>query len=441
MANKKMSTWKIEGGNTYEIVDAVARTSIENVASDLKAEQKKLIPVYESVGAYGFVEHMAIKAPGERIEYEGLNANYTPMSEDLTNHTTDFGSWSLFPTILACKPYMVKSTGEADYELCETDYTKKADGTTESDVANTSYDGGAFSKFIKVYVKRWVEGTDRHVRFIFTPVESYTAAGFIDEDGKEMDHVWLPMFYGSTVDGKMRSLSGLQPDNNQITATQKNYITAFSSRAAFLGGPIVETIRDMLYMFFKTTDIQGAAGKGNSSGYDSTDTTYYGVLPNAVVGGGMFYGSSDGKSLNKIFHSIVLGSYQQWQRDPYLLVVNGRFKVSKDYTYDVTGAAYEDTGIDEGTVDANKWVYPHLNVVVDGFGSLPISPWEGSTATGYCDGEYVPTNQAFTAVSLRFGVCTHGLHDGPACLALYNGAGNAYWDFSASVLLRPPVAA
>ena len=389
---------------------------------------------------YGFVEHMDVLQPGERIEYTGINKYYTAMTLDLNQHTTDYGSWGTFPSLAENKPYMVKPTGEADYQLNENDYTLKLDGTA-SDISNVSYDGGAFSKFVKVYVKRWIDGNDRHVRFSYAPLEGYDPCGFIDADGSEMSHIWIPMFYGSTVDGKMRSLSGLQPDINQNTATQYANITAFSDRAAFFAGPIIETIRDMLYMLFKTTELQGACGKGNCNGYLSDAFPCFGVLPNALVGNGQFYGSSDGKSLNKILHSIVLGSYNQYQRDPYYLVANGRFKVGVNYTYDVTGASYIDTGIDSETVDANKWLYPNVSTVVDKYGSIPIAPFAGSTSTGYCDGVYHPSNKDFTAVVQRFGNCNSGTTAGLACLLPDAGAGASYWGISASVLLRPPAGA
>ncbi len=106
----------------------------------------------------------------------------------------------------------------------------------------------------------------------------------------------------------------------------------------------METLIDLLIMFAKTTDIQGAYGQGNSGGYDESLAPTNGVKQNAVVGGGQFYGTSDSKSLNKILHSIVLGSWQRWQRDPYEIIVNGHIKVSTDYKYDPTGATYTDTG-------------------------------------------------------------------------------------------------
>ena len=427
----------IEVDYTADTKKYISERMVETVITSIRSD---LATVYEENYTWGFVEHMDILSPDNRIEYECLNRNYRPMSIDKNEHQTDYGSWGKFPSLVNNKPYMVKSSGEEDYLLDENDYTKKYDGT-DSDVSNTEYDGGAFSKFIKVYVKRWIEGNDRHVRFSFIPIEGYTPCGFIDEDGREMDHVWIPMFYGSTVGGKMRSLSGLQPDINQNTATQNTNIKAFSNRAAFFAGPIVETIRDMLFMLFKTTDIQAACGNGNRSGYVSTASPYYGVLPNAVVDGGQFYGTTDGKSLNKIFHSIVLATYNQYQRDPYFLCVNGRFKVSTDYTFDLTGESYIDTGIDSPTVDENKWIYPYKSKVIDGFGSIPVEPMTASTSTGYCDGVYCPANKDFVAVVRRFAGCGNGSTAGVSALALDASAGAASWSIAASVLLRPPVAA
>lgn len=92
---------------------------------------------------YGFIEHMAIKSPTQRIEYIGRNSNYVPLTVTKGGGFS-LNSWGGFPLLKANKPYMVHSNGMPDYRLDENDYTKKEDGTA-SDVSNTSYDGGAFS--------------------------------------------------------------------------------------------------------------------------------------------------------------------------------------------------------------------------------------------------------------------------------------------------------
>lgn len=413
------------------------------VADKETLDQIHAVVVGEPV--YGFIEHMNIKSPSARITPIGLNKNFSNVVRDTTTGSLILNEWADFGVVKGNKPYMVRSDGTPDYMLCETDYTLKADGVTASDVSNTDYDGGAFSWFPRVYKHEHMEGYDRVVMFSMVERDGFLPNGFIDPDNNVLEGVWLPMFYGSILgaDGdtpKMVSLSGLQPSYSKTTAEQNTAISNFSARAKFLGGPIVETIIDILIMMAGTTNLQSVYGNGNCSGYDESLTPTMGVKQNAVIGGGQFYGTSDSKSLNKIFHSIVLGSYQQWMRDPYELVVNGRVKVSKNYTYDLTGAAYDDTGINVPN-GPGAWEYPLRYQTVEGYGSIPAIEFAGgSTSTGSCDGNYrSATQETMTAVARRFGACYHGLFCGPRARDWTNTAGHAHWYIGAADLLLPPV--
>ena len=411
------------------------------------ADKETLDKVYNILAAdpvWGFIEHMDVKSPSARITPIGLNKDYKNVTRNGSTGAVSLNDWADHPVIKANKPYMVKTDGTPDYRLSETDYTKKLDGTA-SDVANASYNGSAFAWFPKIYKFEKMEGNDRTVLFSMTPREGYTPNGFIDPDNNELEGVWLPMFYGSRLgaDGstpKMVSLAGLQPSYNTTAAQERTALQNFSTRAQFLGGPIVETIIDILIMMAGTTDLQSAYGKGNCSGYDASQAPTYGVKQNAVVGGGQFYGTDDTKSLNKIFHSIVLGSYQQWMRDPYEVVINGRVKVSKNYTYDLTGATYSDTGINVPN-GPDRWEYPLTYQSIPGYGSIPAITFDGgSTGTGSCDGLYRSKTQVtFGAVALRFGVCNNGLICGPRARDWARSAASADWSLSAANLLLPPV--
>lgn len=417
------------------------------------ADKETLDKVYNILAAdpvYGFIEHNGILSPGSRIEYIGLNKDFSPLVRNKADGSMALNSWADFPVIKANKPYMVRADGTPDYRMSETNYAQKESGGA-SDVANSSYNGGAFSWLMKIYKNEEMVGNDRIVRFSLTARDGYEPVGFIDPSNNELEGVWLPMFYGSILGAsgstpKMVSLSGMQPTHSNTTAQEKTAITNFSSRAVFLGGPIVETITDLLIMFAKTTNLQEAYGYGNCAGYDASQSPTYGVKQNAIVGGGQFYGTDDQHSLNKIFHSIVLGSYQQWMRDPYEVVVNGRVKVSKNYTYDPTGAAYTDTGIavpDNKTWDTNHNAldYPAHFRTVPGYGSIPALGMDGgSSATGGCDGLWrKDPKQTFTGVCLRFGYCNYGLNCGLRARLWYNSATYASWSFGAADLLLPPV--
>lgn len=417
------------------------------------ADKETLDKVYNILAAdpvYGFIEHNGILSPGSRIEYIGLNKDFSPLVRNKADGSMALNSWADFPVIKANKPYMVRADGTPDYRMSETNYAQKESGGA-SDVANSSYNGGAFSWLMKIYKNEEMVGNDRIVRFSLTARDGYEPVGFIDPSNNELEGVWLPMFYGSILGAsgstpKMVSLSGMQPTHSNTTAQEKTAITNFSSRAVFLGGPIVETITDLLIMFAKTTNLQEAYGYGNCAGYDASQSPTYGVKQNAIVGGGQFYGTDDQHSLNKIFHSIVLGSYQQWMRDPYEVVVNGRVKVSKNYTYDPTGAAYTDTGIavpDNKTWDTNHNAldYPAHFRTVPGYGSIPALGMDGgSSATGGCDGLWrKDPKQTFTGVCLRFGSCVDGLNCGLRARHWDHSATHAYWNIGAADLLLPPV--
>lgn len=394
-------------------------------------------------GVYGFIEHCETLAPAQRIEYIGVNATFTPLSVNLSTGACELNSWAAFPLITACKPWMVHSTGVPDYQLNENDYTLKAAGGA-SDVANSAYDGGAFSWITKIYKREVMQGNDRYVMFSFEKRPGFTAVGFIDPDGNELEGVWLPMFYGALVDSKLKSISGLLTDQNHSTTQQNTYIKNFSSRAHFLGGGLTETLIDLLMLFAKTSDLQGAYGNGNMSGYDSTDTTAHGMLTNAVVNGGIFYGTSDGHSLNKVFHSIVPITQNQYMRDPYEVVVNGRIKVGLNYTYDPTGASYVDTGIDafpSGVEPTAGWKYAHIFKTIPGYGSVPVlNGGRGSTSLASCDGTYTSASQnTITAVCLRFANCAAGASGGPRARSWGNAAGHANWLYGAAPVLLPPV--
>ena len=409
-----------------------AWSEADYVISEVTSYIKELM----SEDIYGFIEHMGIAAPGSRIEYIGKNKDFTPLTVTMGGGYS-LGDWASFPQLVKNKPFMVNANGYADYQLYETDYTKKADGTTASDVANTSYAGaGAFSWLQKIYKMEYVVGTDRYVLFSQSPRDGFEPAGFVDPDGNELEGIWIPMFYGSEVSTKLVTLSGTQPVYNKTTAQEKDLIDAVGARAVFLGGAGVKTISDLLIMWAKTTHTQAAYGYGNCAGYDASLSPTYGVKENAVVGGGQFYGtgSDDKKSLNKILHSVVLGSWQQWQRDPYTICVSGRMKVSKNYKYDVTGATYEDTGVQYP--ETASGVYPNKFASEKGYGDIPVPPYGGTSETGGCDGFWV--NPGITAVAIRFGKCGNDVVCGFRALSVNDAATNASWGLGASLLLLPP---
>ena len=71
------------------------------------ADKETLDKVYDIVsanGVFGFIEHMDILSPSQRIEYIGMNANYTPLVVTKGGGYS-LNSWADFPWLRANKPY------------------------------------------------------------------------------------------------------------------------------------------------------------------------------------------------------------------------------------------------------------------------------------------------------------------------------------------------
>ena len=126
------------------------------------------------------------------------------------------------------------------------------------------------------------------------------------------------------------------------------------------------------------------------------------------------------------------------------MLVNGRYKVSKTYTYDVTGAKYQETRIslpkmlnDDGSTQKTGVFYPHKYQTVPGFGAVPVHPCKGSTSTGGCDGLW--QNVEIVAVALRFGYCNNGTIGGLRALYVYSTAGTANWNIGAALFHLKPI--
>lgn len=385
---------------------------------------------------WAFDQNFADKNPATTITYPTgfTNSNFEKMLTRQGVGTTTYGGWEDFlKETLKNYPAMVKKTGEMDYALDPTDYTKKKEGGGKSDYNNLNYNGGAFAWLNRIYMRETYSGDkeSREVQFADGPADGFTPVGFYDEN-TVVEGIWLPMGY---MDAAGRTLiAGTTPVTGKTCSQEKEIIDTFSSKARFLGGPIMNVLRDLEYMLFKSTDIQLQAGQGRSG---STS----GVIANDVVANGNvegWKGTGSSKVLNKYFHSQVLGSYQLMLRDPYTISINGIEKMAQNYNYNLSGSSYLPTGVT--LLARSNTVYSsHLIPLADPrLGSQPKQENTGSSSTGLCDaGPFASTSG--TQAALRLGSYEESSACGPAYLRLnishstanYEGAGVA-------VILLPP---
>lgn len=440
---------KPEADQIYkEFVGTTNEWSTLGLSDKLKYKIVHITDDYESGSSeddvWGFIEHQDILNPAQRIEYIGANKNYTPVTINPSTGLANYGSWENFPFLTNNRPFMVKANGEADYMLSENNYMMKDDGLSASEVANSAYDGpGAFAWIPKIYRHKYIEGNDIYTMFSFTKRNpQYTADGFIDPNGNELEGVWIPMFYGTFYDDttKMKSLAlgNVYYTTKNSVNTYKATIEATSSRGVFLGGPIVDVIDDILTMLGKNNDIQSVFGQGNCSGFAGWYVPYN-MKSNQCINGGKFYGTFTQTDANKVLHSMALLTFNTALFDPYVLVINGKIKVSRDYTFDLTGESYFDTGI---TYTGNINGYPSQNHIITGFGKMPKqSPLDGSTALGNADKvNIVKGDNVYTTT--RFGYDAIGLDSGFRWMDISGVADPETaggWTGCASIMVLPPV--
>ena len=376
---------------------------------------------------WGFIDHMDILDPSQRIEYIKTNRNYTPLTINSSTHTANYGSWEGNPILEANVPAMIKANGTVDYYLDPDDYTKKLDGTA-SDVANTAYEGGAFAYIPKIYTRQYIKGNDRYVMFSMTKVNNdFKPIGFVDHLGNEYDGIWIPMFYGILVTEnnviKLKTIGSgtYAPSGIGNVTSMKDYMLNAIPNAKFFGGPIINIINELLTLFSKNSKLD-YYGYGNSRAEN-------GPLNNAPIGGGQFYGTQDGSSLNKVFHSLIPITCQTNTTDPYTLLLYGRLYVSPGYYFDLSGQSeyVVDTGIDYPYVN---WGFPKKAINIPDFGWMPDpeDTMDASDSTAYGDCFKTPENPSTVEIRVasRFGHRTVQRSDGPRCINLRDCGSGTY---------------
>lgn len=167
---------------------------------------------YTAPEVYGFTLDQSESDSDSMVTYFGNNELYTPMSIIWSGNgfkSFDYGDWKDVWFIKDCRPCMMKYDGTVDYYLNPDDYTKKEDGS-DSDIANTSYEGNAMIEFPKIYIKYEVVDEEKvNISVSNTNVDdNYHCYPFIDSNGNEIDHTYMSIYDGNIIDTKLRSISG-----------------------------------------------------------------------------------------------------------------------------------------------------------------------------------------------------------------------------------------
>ena len=396
----------------------------ESTSQEILAELRGQVPK-----RYGFRVKESESDPAARVEYLYDAVGLTPAHMNYSGNAFDYGSMADLWFVRDNKPYMVKSDGSVDYQLDPNDYTKKAVGGAASDVANTSYDGNAMSGIPTVWVKRWHENGYRYVVFCETQYdEGYKAYAHTRPDGTIAPLAFGPMFEGSNVSSKLRSLSGQHPFSGQNANTELSYAQANGSDWTILTWAFWQLMMDLLTFLGKSCDHQGVFGQGHSTGGSSaTDLHDTGVLNDK----GQFYGYNTTTGDVKVFHMENVLWGDRWERIVGLLQDHGVYKVKmtpEDGGYNFTGAGFESI---MRTVASGGWMKKGQET------EWGLFPTDAGGTEGYYDACYHYINTGVLSVPFVGGFCAYGSDCG-RYLAVDAAVSHTAWTFGASLFLQNP---
>ena len=381
---------------------------------------------------FGYYEDTIDNNPETRIHYIEMNADFAPMRCVATaaggwnnGDWTEDNCWILKGN----KPFMVKYDGTIDYELDHSDYSKKKGGGA-SDISNTAYAGNAMATIPLVWVKRYTQdGKQYHLFCDIQLDEDFHAYAHTRADGSIEPYTFYPMFGGSLVSGKLRSIAGQTQLNSAAGATEISYAKANGELWNTGYYSIIQLRWELETLFTRSTNKQDACGYGNyqgGSGAGSLSKT------GTLLTGGRFWGH--GSTVNKV--RKFLHCEQQmgaWERINGWLYVGGKHYIKQHEPYNETGAGYVNTGL---SMSGTSGGYIKETVLTDN-GEIPTVIGGASDTYKCCGGWY---NASQVDHALVDGYCGDGLLCGGA-VTVSNLVSSASWSISARPYSKTPTTA
>lgn len=434
--------------------------------------------VYEmakpAVVHYGFKIDKSQTDPDNAVIYTNGAVGMTPAHMNFTTGSFDYGSWENAWFIKNSYPVALNFDGTEAYILDPDDYTKRLDGTdsdiqyvlldekpsdwstqwkqyyhieSDSYVKNSSSNTPTFEPntyykltslssavnymvaFPKVYFKRYEDEDFNYIEISDRKLGSdFKAYAHINIYGQEVDYIYLPLFKGSIVDSKLRSIPGATPSGGTTATAELNAVNALGPRWQYWDHSSREMICDLLTLIGRNTDSQSVFGRGQASGYNSADTVTYGKLQTGtLLNKGQFFGYSNSTSEVKAFHIEGLWG-NRWDRILGMLLIDGAWNIKMTPSYNFTGSNF--TILDATPSTTNNYL---RTISTSEYGSVPATVSESSNSPF---GDYFYQNQSETRVALVGGNCNLGAYCGFRFVNVSNAASRSDWHIGASPVYK-----
>lgn len=367
------------------------------------------------------------------------NANFDPVGTCGADADISVGDWQEFVTWLGARPVMLNFDGTVAAELDHSDQTKNLDGTASS-VADSSTTQNAMVEFPKRYMKRWTTtdsstgNTIGHFRIARLKLGDDWKCypwlyGDTEDTAVENDEIYMPMFEGSSISSKVRSLSGKTPMNTQTGATEYTQITALGDGWQFDDWSDAAMITDFMFMMAKSTNVQTHWGYGHYSGGSQASNLH---STGALVSHGPFYGGTGNTNMKFLWMENWYGD--RWERTFGVWYISSVLYVKNFPPYTTDGTVTNYTNLGRG-IGGTSGGYISA-VTYDENGMIPQTV-SGSDSTYIPDGCWFSSGTMFL---LRGASCGDGLKVG-AAFYVRNAFSYSYWNIGPSPAFKKTHAA
>lgn len=395
---------------------------------------------------YGFHINSLESDPADAVTYLGDAVGMTPAKMDFTNNVFNWGSWK--DAFFLPKPCMLKYDGTVDYYLDPDDYSLREDGATASDVADETYEGNAMMEWGQddciIWYKIVPDDNDSKSCSVYIADhqedEDFVCWPFINNQGKQVDHFYTPIYNGFYDGTRMRSISGKTPTTSLDATTERNYCRANGSSiwdTEVYCDNILITL--LLILMGKSLDTQGVFGQGNSGGKQR------GVLATGTGDTkGLFWGSSGNTSVVKVF-----GMENFWGN--LNRRIGGLVAVRDTQKYKLTRGMEDGSSVNDYVVSTSESAYdgyikggelPHVSGYYVSAMEFDNNQWTpavagGSSSTYYCDALWTANGSDSAKYALLGGYSDNRESCGAFCFLLTSTVLQANWTISAAPSCKP----
>lgn len=318
---------------------------------------------------------------------------------------------------------LVLPDGTVDYYLSATDSRYRENGTGANITGAGGYPGNVMVQVPKFYVKYTMSVLLRTQEISLTPKDGFVVHPAFFKAGVEVDFRYYRAYKGTEVDGKLRSISGVNPTNSKSFTAFRTLAKANGSNWHLTDFNLLNAIKTLMTIEIGTLDIQAVLGVGNTSGSDYTRIT---GLSNSL-------GNASSKSPNSSFMSYR--GIEDFYGTTWETVDGINFKDLEVFTNsnhttfasDVFSGDY--TSLDMSLPVANTSYIKDLHFSEDGI--LPISVEGASSSTFVTDAMW--SSEEGNRVYYHGGSANLGLAAGGFNLFASRSSSDVYASYGAGV--------